>query len=56
VSLDCIERETQAKVYFFAPEGPDGAKLENHISRELALPVFRRGREINRWISDCHPR
>src|SRR6266481_5283869 len=36
--------------------GPDSGKLETHISRELASPVFCRGCEVNRRDSSSHQR
>src|SRR6202007_1912336 len=36
--------------------GPDSGKLETHISRELASPVFCRGCEVNCRYSGCHQR
>ena len=53
VSRDALT--TEPMVIPWPRGGPDSGKVESHISGEFALPVFHRGREVNRWINGGHP-
>ena len=56
MSVACFNREFLRPMLSLRTRGPDSGKPKNHTGRELALPIFCRGGEINRRNRGSHPR